>query len=62
MTRLQKFTQTLGISWSKANGGSDNHTDFLLLDGYVQNALFGQTNMQEVNARLDTFHTDWQRM
>ncbi len=62
MTRLQKFTQMLGISWSKANGGSDNHADFLLLDGYVQNALFGQANMTQVNARLDTFHTDWQKM
>lgn len=32
------------------------------MDGYVQNALFGQTNMTQVNERLDTFHTDWQEM
>lgn len=62
MTRLKAFTQALGISWTKANGGSDNHSQFLLLDGYIQNALFGQTNMTQVNERLDTFHTDWQNM
>lgn len=62
MVRLQQFTQALGISWSKANGWSDNHSQFLLMDGYVQNALFGQANMREVDARLDTFHADWQRM
>ena len=32
------------------------------MDGYVQNALFGQANMAQVDARLDTFHTDWQAM
>lgn len=62
MTRLKAFTQALGVSWTKANGGSDNHSQFLLLDGYIQNALFGQENMTQVNARLDTFHADWQNM
>ena len=32
------------------------------MDGYIQNALFGQANMAQVDARLDTFHTDWQAM
>ena len=62
MARLQELTQALGISWTKANGWSDNHSQFFLMDGYVQNALFGQANMQEVNERLYTFHTDWQAM
>ncbi len=62
MARLQEFTKALGKSWTPANGWSDNHSQFLLLDGYVQNALFGEANMTQVNARLDTFHTDWQKM
>ncbi|MBP7806204.1 hypothetical protein KA057_00830 [Candidatus Gracilibacteria bacterium] len=62
MARLQEFTKALGKSWTGANGGSDNHSQFLLLDGYVQNALFGEANMTQVNERLDTFHTDWQKM
>ncbi len=62
MTRLQKFTQALGISWSKANGGSDNHPDFLLLDGYVQNSLFGGVNMQQAKARLNKIHADWKNL
>lgn len=62
MARLQEFTKALGKSWTGANGWSDNHSQFLLLDGYVQNALFGEANMTQVNERLDTFHTDWQKM
>ncbi len=60
--RLQKFVEALGVSWTKANQPSRNHREYLLLDGYVQNALFGQSNMKQVDARLDTFHTDWQKM
>ncbi len=59
MIRLQKFTKALGARWSNANGASDNHPDFLLLDGYVQNALFGQKNMLRANDSLDIFNAEW---
>lgn len=62
MARLQQFTQALGKSWTPANGWSDNHSQFFLMDGYIQNTLFGQANMAQVDARLNTFHTDWQAM
>jgi hypothetical protein len=62
MVRLQEFTKALGKSWTKANGWSDNYPQFLLLDGYIQNALFGEANMTQVNARFNTFHTNWQKM
>lgn len=61
MARLQKFVEELGITWSKANGPSDNHPMYLLLDGYVQNALFGN-NMKQVDEGLNTFDRDWEAM
>lgn len=60
--RLSKFVEALGVSWTKANQSSANHPQYLLLDGNVQNALFGQTNMAQVDARLYTFYFHWQKM
>lgn len=60
--RLQKFVEALGKTWTKANQPSEHHPQYLLLDGYVQNALFGLVNMAQVDTRLNRFHIYWQRM
>lgn len=62
MDRLQSFVEAIGISWSKANGSSNIHGLYLLLDGYVQNALFGRENMKQVDEGLRTFDRDWAAM
>ncbi len=60
--RLSKFVEALGVSWTKANQPSENHPQYLLLDGYVQNALFGQENMKKIDTILETFYSGWKNM
>ncbi len=60
MPRLQKYLSALGIQWSRANGRSDNHPEFFLVDGYIPEALVGPANIKKANDLLDTFHRDWQ--
>ncbi len=58
--RLREYLSALGIEWSLANGGSDNHPEFFLMDGYIPEALVGPANIKKANDLLDTFHRDWQ--
>lgn len=60
--RLQKFVEALKVPFSKANQSSQNHSQYLLLDGYVQNALFGKANMEKVDETLKTFDVYWKGM
>lgn len=62
MERLKKFVEVLGISWSKVNLPSENHPQYLLLDSYTQNALFGSWNMIKIDKKLREFNNDWERM
>lgn len=58
--RLKEYLSALGIEWSPANGGSDNHPQFFLHDPYVSEALVGSSNMEKANALLEQFHNSWQ--
>lgn len=60
--RLQKFVEALGVSWTKANQPSKTHSQYILLDGYIQNALFGANNMNDIDARIGSFYTFWKSM
>lgn len=58
--RLQEYLSALGVEWSLANGGSDNHPEFFLIDAQSTHALVGVENMKKANALLYKFHEDWQ--
>jgi hypothetical protein len=63
MDRLREFTKKAHIRpWIQENGWSVNYPEYLHLDGYTQNTLFGQANMKKVNARLVEIATDWESM
>ncbi len=58
--RLREYLSALGIEWSLANGGSDNHPEFFLMDGQIPQALVGAENMKKTKALLAKMHVDWQ--
>lgn len=58
--RLREYLKALGIDWSLANGGSDNHPQFFLMDGQIPQALVGAENMKKTKALLAKMHADWQ--
>lgn len=58
--RLREYLKTLGIEWSLANGGSDNHPEFFLMDGQIPQALVGAENMKKTKALLAKIHDEWQ--
>lgn len=60
--RLQKFVEALGVSWTKANQPSKTHSQYLLLDGYVQNALFGVSNMNQIDTSIGMVYSLWNTM
>lgn len=62
LVRLRKFTRTLGVNWKETDGGSKNIPTYFLLAGNVQNALFGQKNMEKTHEKNILFDYEWQEL
>lgn len=64
MMRLNAFSSVRNVPASAIvnNGGSDNHPQFFLINGYSPTALFGPENVKKMDERIDQIDRDWNAM